>query len=195
MSGIATAAATIGAGVLGAGASLSSANKAGKASQNAANAQERMSAKELAFRQAMFDYEKQMTQPLRQKLTDEAMSSEPLDYAQTSAKIKQNYADARRKLAEQGYGAGTVGSSLGAAGAQGLELGEASDLAGAYAQGLTARRGLGTQMLGYGNYSGSQNALGGAMQNQANLYGQQASQYGQAAQQGWSNAGNALAIS
>lgn len=192
MSGVATAVGTVAAGTIGAGASMSSANKAGKAARDAANKQEAMSAKELAFRQAMYDYEKQMTQPLRQKLTDEAMSSEPLDYAGTSAKIKQGYAEARRRLDEQGYGAGTAGTGLGATNAQALDLGEASDLAGAWAQGMSAKRGLGTQLLGYGNFTGAQQGVAGAMQGQANLYGQQASQYGQAAQQGWANAGNAL---
>lgn len=192
MAGVASAIAIGASGILGAGASMSSANKAGKAARDAANKQEAMSAKELAFRQAMYDYEKQMTQPLRQKLTDEAMSSEPLDYAGTSAKIKQGYAEARRRLDEQGYGAGTAGTGLGATNAQALDLGEASDLAGAWAQGMSAKRGLGTQLLGYGNFTGAQQGVAGAMQGQANLYGQQASQYGQAAQQGWANAGNAL---
>ena len=192
MAGVASAIAIGGSAVIGAGASMSAANKAGKASREAANRQEQMSAKELAFRQAMFDYEKQMTQPLRQKLTDEAMSSEPLDYAGTSAKIKQGYGEARRRLAEQGYGTGTAGTGLGATNAQALDLGEASDLAGAWAQGMSAKRGLGTQLLGYGNFTGAQQGLAGAMQGQANLYGQQASQYGQAAQQGWANAGKAI---
>jgi hypothetical protein len=192
MSGVATAIAIGGSAVIGAGASMSSAGKAGKAARDAASKQEAMSAKELAFRQAMYDHEKQMTQPLRQKLTDEAMSSEPLDYAGTSAKIKQGYAEAKRRLAESGYGAGTAGTGVGATNAQALDLGEASDLAGAWTQGMSAKRGLGTQLLGYGNNAGAQQGLAGAMQGQANLYGQQASQYGQAAQQGWANAGNAI---
>lgn len=192
MAGVATAYAIGGSALIGAGASMSSAGKAGKAARDAANKQEAMSAKELAFRQAMYDYEKQMTQPLRQKLTDEAMSSEPLDYAGTSAKIKQGYAEAKRRLAESGYGAGTAGTGVGATNAQALDLGEASDIAGAWAQGMSAKRGLGTQLLGYGNFTGAQQGVAGAMQGQANLYGQQASQYGQAAQQGWANAGNAL---
>lgn len=190
MSGVATA--TVAAGVLGAGASMSAAGKSSRAAKDAASKQEAMSNKELAFRQAMYDYEKQMTQPIRQKLTDEAMSGEPLDYAQTSAKIKQNYADARRRLAEQGYGTGTVGSPLGAAGAQGMELAEASDLGGAFAQGMSAKRGLGTTLMGYGNVNGTGNGVAGAMGSQGGLYGQQAAQYGTAAQQAWANAGNAL---
>lgn len=190
MSGVATA--TVVAGALGAGASMSAAGKSSRAAKDAASKQEAMSNKELAFRQAMYDHEKQMTQPIRQKLTDEAMSGEPLDYAQTSAKIKQNYADARRRLAEQGYGTGTVGSPLGAAGAQGMELAEASDLGGAFAQGMSAKRGLGTTLMGYGNVNGTGNGVAGAMGSQGGLYGQQAAQYGAAAQQGWNTAGNAV---
>lgn len=192
MSGVATATAIVATGVLGTGASMSAAGKSSRAAKDAASKQEAMSNKELAFRQAMYDYEKQMTQPIRQKLTDEAMSGEPLDYAQTSAKIKQNYADARRRLAEQGYGTGTVGSPLGAAGAQGMELAEASDLGGAFAQGMSAKRGLGTTLMGYGNVNGTGNGVAGAMGSQGGLYGQQAAQYGTAAQQAWANAGNAL---
>ena len=187
MSGVAIA-----AGVIGAGASMASAGKAGGAAKDAASKQEAMSNKELAFRQAMYDYEKQMTQPIREKLTNEYMSGEPLDYAQTSAKVKQNYADARRRLAEQGYGTGTVGSPLGAAGSQGMELAEASDLAGAYAQGLSAKRGLGTTLMGYGNVNGAGNGVAGAMGAQGSMYGQQAAQHGAAAQQAWANAGNAV---
>ena len=192
MSGLATAIGTVAAGTIGAGASMSAAGKSSRAAKDAASKQEAMSNKELAFRQAMYDYEKQMTQPIRQKLTNEYMSGEPLDYAQTSAKIKQNYADARRRLAEQGYGTGTVGSPLGAAGAQGMELAEASDLGGAFAQGMSAKRGLGTTLMGYGNVNVTGNGVAGAMGSQGGLYGQQAAQYGAAAQQSWANAGNAL---
>jgi hypothetical protein len=191
MSGVATAIAIGGSAVIGAGASMSSAGKAGKAARDAASKQEAMSAKELAFRQAMYDHEKQMTQPLRQKLTDEAMSSEPLDYAGTSAKIKQGYAEAKRRLAESGYGAGTAGTGVGATNAQALDLGEASDLAGAWTQGMSAKRGLGTTMMGYGNFANTQNALANSMSANANYYGHQADKYGQAAQQGWQNAANA----
>ena len=191
MAGVASAIAIGGSAAIGAGASMSSANKAGKAARDAANKQEAMSAKELAFRQAMYDYEKQMTQPLRQKLTDEAMSSQPLDYAGTSAKIKQGYAEAKRRLAESGYGAGTAGTGVGATNAQALDLGEASDLAGAWEQGMKAKRNLGTTMMGYGNFANTQNALANSMSANANYYGQQADKYGQAAQQGWQNAANA----
>lgn len=55
-------------------------------------------------------HEKQMMQPIREK--DRRVCLVSSDYAQTSAKIKQNYADARRRLAEQGYGIVSVGSPL-----------------------------------------------------------------------------------
>jgi len=149
--------------------------------------------RDLAFRQQVYDHEVNMTDPLRKQLTAEAMSGQALDYAINSAEIKKNYAAMGRKNLALGYGTGMAGAGLDIARSQTLAMGEASDLAGAWAKGLQAKRQLGQNLLQIG-LGAKQNAASGvsqATQGLASTYGQLGAQENQEQRQMWENTGQA----
>lgn len=183
---ITAAAITGGLGLLGSGLS---ANAGKSAASDAAKASEQQAAAQMAN----LNYQKQMAKwamgyadPSLRRLSAEAKSDQPLDYGLMAAQIRRNYANQARNLTGLGYGrmAG-MGSAM-----RGLQLGQASDLSQAFAEGLSKKRGL-QQWLGGtmgGAAMGQAGNVGQAYGGLGNVYGQQAQQAYGAAQQGWQGA-------
>ena len=90
-------------------------------------------------KQALMKQEQQLREPLM-KMIPEAMSDQPLDYAQAATQIRENYAKAIRNLSRD------TNSGLGASTYRSAELGMGRDLAQAYLEGLQKRRGLRMQL-------------------------------------------------
>ena len=147
---------------------------ASKAQKKATAEANRLAREDLAFRKAVYANEERLYRPLKERLVGEAMSSQPLDYAETSGRIRENYASALRRINET--------SGIGAARSQSARLKMAGELAGAYQQGLTNRRNLAlavserdqTNQLAMNVSPGYQN-LQRLHENEAGLMGQQAS--------------------
>jgi len=156
---------------------------ASKARKKAAAEANKIAKEDLAFRKAVYSQEEQLYRPLKERLVGEAMSSQPLDYAETSGRIRENYASALRRINES--------SGIGAARSQSARLKMAGELAGAYQQGLTNRRNLGlavsardqTNQLAMNVSPGYQN-LQRLHENEAGLMGQQAAANWQSAASG-----------
>ncbi len=184
--------AMMGAAALGAGASLYGANKNSKAASSAMNQQQQMAQQQLGFQQGMYNRYLGLFGPVEQQLASDAQSSQPLDYQQNYAAIKQNYGDALRNISSSMAMRGVAGSGMDVGAQRGAALGEAGALSGAYAQGLVNRRNLGMALTGRGQIQQAGNQYAGGMQNLANLYGQQAGMYNQAAQGGWGAFGQNL---
>jgi hypothetical protein len=170
---------------VGALTSAFSGARASREARREAAKQEALQQQDLELRKRMYEEEKAYVQPIREALTAEAMSDEPLDYAQIAAQVKDNYAAAKRRLSATPGG-------LSNAALQGANLSEASALAGAYAQGKAARRALRSTLL-------SKDATAALGSNVAAGHGQQASAAGQraaaqeaAARESWSNVARGL---
>lgn len=156
---------------------------ASKAQKKATAEANKIAKEDLAFRKAVYSQEEQLYRPLKERLVGEAMSSQPLDYAETSGRIRENYASALRRSNEA--------SGIGAARSQSARLKMAGELAGAYQQGLTNRRNLGlavserdqTNQLAMNVSPGYQN-LQRLKENEAGLMGQQAASNWQSAASG-----------
>jgi hypothetical protein len=147
-----------------------SASKARKKAQQQAN---KIAREDLAFRKQVYGEEQRLYGPLKQRLVGEAMSSEPLDYAQISGRIRENYANALRRINET--------SGIGAARSQSARLKMATELAGAHGQGLANRRNLGLAVSGRDqtiplamNVSGGYQNIQRMAENEAAIQGQQA---------------------
>lgn len=69
---------------------------ASKARKKATAEANKLAKEDLAFRKAVYSQEEQLYRPLKERLVGEAMSSQPLDYAETSGRIRENYASALR---------------------------------------------------------------------------------------------------
>lgn len=144
-----------------------------RARKQATKQANKIAREDLAFRKQVYGEEQRLYGPLKQRLVGEAMSSEPLDYAQISGRIRENYANALRRINET--------SGIGAARSQSARLKMATELAGAYGQGLTNRRNLGLAVSGRDqtiplamNVSGGYDNLRKMSENEAALHGQQA---------------------
>lgn len=185
--GLSTGTATLISGGIGAASSLLGANSASKEAARQAEEQRRLQQQQLDFQKQMYDKERGYIDPIRDRLTNEAMSGQPLDYARIAAQVKGNYADAARKL---GVGAGGSGLARGAQ--RGMAMQQASTLADAYAQGLTARRGLQQNLLARDQSAALGSQYAGGLGSMAGLAGQNAAMYRNAAQQGWQNFGQGL---
>lgn len=156
---------------------------------------------DLDFRRSMYNYERSMTDPIRKQLTSEALSGTPLDYAMNAAAIKKQYTAVGRRMMNMGYGAGIAGSGVDLARQQGLQLGQASDLADAWAKGMQAKRSLSQNLLGYGmqavqgaaaGQSASSQALAGTYGQQAAIQRQQSMMGDEQEKEGWQNAAQAI---
>jgi len=192
MSGAMTATGTVIAGGIGAIGGLIGAGKNSRAAGRALDSQERMHQADLAFRQQQYNRYLGLYGPTEEKLAGEARSSQPLDYEQNYAAIKQNYGDALRGINSSMGMRGIAGSGLDVGAMRGAALGQASGLSQAYAQGLTTRRNLGLTLTGRNQIGQSARDLMGGYQNMAGLYGGQANMYNQAAAQGWQGFGQGL---
>lgn len=181
----------IGAG-LGAVGSLMGASKASKAQQSAMDQQQQMAQQDLAFRQGVYNRYLGLYGPIEQQLAAEAQSTQPLDYEQNQAQIKEQYANALRNIGTNMGIRGIAGSGLDVGAMRGAALGQAGALSGAYAQGLINRRNLGLGLTGRNQIMQAGSQVPGGFQGLSNMYGGWSGMYGQAAQQGWQNAGMGL---
>lgn len=90
----------------------------------------------------LYEQEEARNAPIQQKLYDEATSDEPLDYASTQAELRRRYQETLRRISGRGD------SGLQESGKQSAELSLASQLSGAYDQGLKAKRDLRMRLYG-----------------------------------------------
>lgn len=139
---------------------------------------------QMAMNKELYDQERKIMRPIKERLGAEAMSSEPLDYAQTSQRIRENYASALRRINET--------SGLGAARAQGARLKMAGELAGAYQQGLANRRNLGLTLMNKDQTATYAGALGRSYDNMSDIaYSEQLANE-RAAKENWQSAVSGL---
>ena len=186
MSGVITAAG------IGTAGSLYGANKSSKAQSGAMDQQKQMAQQDLAFRQGMYNRYLGLMGPAEEQLAREARSTQPLDYEMQQAQIKQNYANALRNISTSMGMRGIAGSGLDIGAMRGAAMGQAQDLSGAYAQGLTNRRNLGMALTGRNQIMQAGSLVPGGFQGLSNMYGGWGQQAGQAAAQGWQNFGTNL---
>ena len=172
--------AQVGIAGLGAVSSALGANKASKEAARQAAEQQRLQQMQLDFARKQYEDEQGYIRPIRDRLTAEAMSEQPLDYARMRGQIEENYANAARKFMGQRGG-------LASAAQRGLEMGKRSSMADAYGQGLTARRNLQQGLLARDQSAMLGSQYGQALGGMAAGYGRQADMMRGAAQQGWGN--------
>lgn len=139
---------------------------------------------QMAMNKELYDQERKIMRPIKERLGAEAMSSEPLDYAQISGRIRENYANALRRINET--------SGIGAARSQSARLKMATELAGAYGQGLTNRRNLGLTLMSQDQTATYANQLGRSYENMAEAARQEQAAYEQSAAQNWQAAASGL---
>jgi len=183
---------TAGAALVGTAGSLYGADKASKAQSSAMGQQQQMAQQDLAFRQGMYNRYLGMYGPIEQQLAAQAQSSQPLNYEQNQAQIKQQYANSLRNIGTNMGMRGIAGSGLDVGAMRGAALGQAGALSGAYAQGLVNRQNLGMGLTGRNQIMQAGSQVPGGFQGLSNMYGNWAGQYGQAAQQGWQGFGQGL---
>jgi hypothetical protein len=139
---------------------------------------------QMAMNKELYDQERKIMRPIKERLGAEAMSSEPLDYAQISGRIRENYANALRRINET--------SGIGAARSQSARLKMATELAGAYGQGLANRRNLGLTLMSKDQTATYANQLGRSYENMAEVARQEQAAYEQSAAQNWQAAASGL---
>ncbi len=182
----------MGAAAVGTAGSLYGANKNSKAQSSAMAQQQQMAQQDLAFRQGMYNRYLGLYGPIEQQLSAQAQSSQPLNYEQNQAQIKQQYGNALRNISTNMGMRGIAGSGLDVGAMRGAALGQAGDLSNAYAQGLINRQNLGMGLTGRNQIMQAGSQVPGGFQGLSNMYGNWANQYGQAAQQGWAGVGQGL---
>lgn len=164
--------------LLGAAVGMSSSKRASRDAEKAQEMQKKMFDQDLAFRQQMYNEAQTKYGPLEQQMLEQATSNQPLGYEMLSGQMQQQYADALRKIGEQGN-IGMGGLAGGAA--RQSQFGLATGLGSAYAQGQMNRLALGQSLLGRSPTTQLGMNVQGAFGNQAGFYGNQASMYGQLA--------------
>ena len=167
-----------GGNILGAAVGMSSSKRASRDAEKAQEMQKKMFDQDLAFRQQMYNEAQAKYGPLEQQLIGQATSNQPLGYEMLSGQMQQQYADALRRIGEQGN-IGMGGLAGGAA--RQSQFGLATGLGSAYAQGQMNRLALGQSLLGRDPSAQLGMNVQGAFGNQAGFYGNQASMYGQLA--------------
>jgi len=167
-----------GGNILGATVAMSSSKRASRDAEKAQEMQKKMFDQDLAFRQQMYEEAQAKYGPLEQQMLGQATSNKPLGYDMLSGQMQQQYADALRRIGEQGN-IGMGGLAGGAA--RQSQFGLATGLGSAYAQGQMNRLALGQSLLGRDPSAQLGMNVQGAFGNQAGFYGNQASMYGQLA--------------
>jgi hypothetical protein len=170
--------AMLGVSALGTVMGSNSSKKAAKTAEEAQQQQMKSAQQDLEFRQKMYTDAQGKYAPLEQQLLGQATSNQPLGYDMLSGQMQQQYADALRRIGEQGN-IGMGGLAGGAA--RQSQFGLATGLGGAYAQGQMNRLNLGQSLLGRDPSTQLGMNVSGGIQNMSNLYGQQANMYGQLA--------------
>lgn len=179
-------------GVIGATGSLMGASKSSKAQKDAMEQQKQMAQQDLAFRQGMYNRYLGMMGPVEEQLAQQARSTQPLNYEQNQAQIKQQYANALRNISANMGMRGIAGSGLDVGAMRGAALGQAGALSNEWAQGLINRQNLGMNLTGRNQIMQAGGMVPGGFQGLANMYGGWGQQAGQAAAQGWQNFGQNL---
>lgn len=178
--------------VVGAAASIFGGNKAASAAEDAARRQEAMAQQDLAFRQRIYGEQQALYGPLQQRLVALANSDQPLNWAQISGQISNQYSDQVRQVTQMG-GQGQFGG-LKYDRLTKLGLANATGKVQAYNQGLLNRLNLGTSLAGAGQSAtmGAAQMYAQGMGTQSQVYGQQAATFGSAAANAYASAGNTL---
>lgn len=166
-----------------------SSGKAGESADKAAELQFQAAMADLAFRQKMYDEAEAKYGPLEKQLLQEAQSDKPLGYEMLSGQMQQQYADALRRIDEQGN-IGMGGLAGGAA--RQSQFGLATGLGNVYAQGQMNKLNLGTSLLGRSPVVGLGQNVSGGYQNLQNLYGNQFDVYNKLGMMGSLATGQAL---
>jgi len=183
-------AAIIASAVIGGGMSMAGSSKAARSQKEAMEAQQKSAQQDLAFRQKMYEDAQAKYGPLEQQMLGQATSNQPLGYEMLSGQIQQQYADALRRIGQQGMGG--MGGGLQGGAARQAQFGLATGLGGAYAQGQMNRLNLGQSLLGRDPSAQLGMNVSGGMQNMTNLYGNTADMYGKLAGAGAQGLGNAI---
>lgn len=178
--------------VVGAAASIFGGNRAASAAEDAARRQEAMAQQDLAFRQRIYGEQQALYGPLQQRLVALANSDQPLNWAQISGQISNQYSDQVRQVTQMG-GQGQFGG-LKYDRLTKLGLANATGKVQAYNQGLLNRLNLGTSLAGAGQSAtmGAAQMYAQGMGTQSQVYGQQAATFGSAAANAYASAGNTL---
>lgn len=171
--------------VLGMGSSKKAGSGADKASDNMLKA----AMADLAFRQKMYEDAQAKYGPLEQQMLGQATSNQPLGYEMLSGQMQQQYADALRRIGEQGN-IGMGGLAGGAA--RQSQFGLATGLGNAYAQGQMNRLNLGTSLLGRSPVYGLGQNVSGGYQGLGNAYGGMFDVYNKLGMMGSAATGQAL---
>jgi len=171
--------------VLGMGSSKKAGAGADKASDNMLKA----AMADLAFRQKMYEDAQAKYGPLEQQMLGQATSSQPLGYDMLSGQMQQQYADALRRIGEQGN-IGMGGLAGGAA--RQSQFGLATGLGSAYAQGQMNRLALGQSLLSRDPSTQLGMNVSSGMQNMSNIYGNQFDTYNRLGMMGSSGLGQSL---
>lgn len=131
-------------GIIGGGLGLMSAKKNRK---NGAQSKEdelmRLERERQEKIEALRVAEEKRIAPIRDALYQEASSDQPLDYASTQADLRRRYQEATQRLRS-----GRMDSGLAASQTQAAQLDLASQLSGAYDQGMKNRRNLRMSLYG-----------------------------------------------
>ena len=154
--------------VLGSVLGMGSSKKAGAGADKASDNMLKAAMADLAFRQKMYEDAQAKYGPLEQQMLGQATSSQPLGYEMLSGQMQQQYADALRRIGEQGN-IGMGGLAGGAA--RQSQFGLATGLGNAYAQGQMNRLNLGTSLLGRSPVYGLGQNVSGGYQGLGNAYG------------------------
>ena len=173
------------ASVFGARSAKKSGGSAGSAVDEAQKQQIEAGRADLAFRQKMYEEAQAKYGPLEQQMLGQATSSQPLGYEMLSGQMQQQYADALRRIGEQGN-IGMGGLAGGAA--RQSEFGLATGLGSAYAQGLN----LGQSLLARDPSNQLGMNVSSGMQNMSNIYGNQFDTYNRLGMMGSAGLGQSL---
>ena len=177
------------ASVFGARSAKKSGGSAGSAADEAQKQQIEAGRADLAFRQKMYEEAQAKYGPLEQQMLGQATSSQPLGYEMLSGQMQQQYADALRRIGEQGN-IGMGGLAGGAA--RQSQFGLATGLGSAYAQGQMNRLNLGQSLLARDPSNQLGMNVSSGMQNMSNIYGNQFDTYNRLGMMGSAGLGQSL---
>lgn len=177
---------------IGAAASLYGSSKAKKSADSAMRQQQDMFQQDLAWRKMLYDHYQNVYGPIEQQMAKEALSTEPLGYAQQAQAIETQAGEARRSLGESMAQRGLSGSGLDVGSLAGLAAAEVGAKSKAYAEGIDRRRNLAMGMLAKDPSVALGQNVSGGFGRLGDLYGQYGQLYNQATLGGYQAAGQAL---
>lgn len=178
--------------IIGGMFSMIGGQQAASAAEDASRRQEAMAQQDINFRREVYNQQQALYGPLQQRLVALANSDQPLNWAQVSGQISNQYSDQARQINQMG-GQGQFGGLKYDRLAK-LGLANATGRVAAYNQGLLNRLNLGTQLVGAGQSAtmGAAQMYAQGMGTQSQVYGQQAATFGSAAANAYANAGKTI---